>query len=243
MARSAGKQPWPVKKGKPNATILSQKQNTVVKESVAKMAQTFTAREVTPSTAENKPTIIKTEDGSKLSGFHASLKAMTPGTVFKCETEIKKGYVNIIGEPEIISKGDGVAKLASNGNSGDSPEKRASIECQNAVTNVMTAYVNVHRGEDSTVAGLEQLEELWLRSLEYCGTKIPVPGQATAKPVEEASDNANWPAFKNAGDFWAKATERWGLSQTVLLDKLGFDSSRKIADLDWAWLELEKILG
>ena len=103
--------------------------------------QTFTAKEVKPAIADNKPTIIITEDGSKLSGFDASLKTMKPGTVFEAEIKLEKGYTNIKSY-KVIQAGTSNALPSSNGYGQDSPEKRASIETMNAITNVITAITN-----------------------------------------------------------------------------------------------------
>jgi len=221
--------------------------------------QRFTAKEVKPSPGENKPTIIKTEDGSSLSGFSASLKGMKAGTVFECDTEIKKGYVNVKGDPVIIQEGNGgqVAHFTEAGFKKEDPTKTASIETMNAITNIMTAYVGL-KGQDPKAPHGEKckLEELWERSLDWCDVRIPKIGQPLdAKQVESLMKGAPekngheevvlGPPFKNAGDFWTKAQKRWPniKGQTEFVTVLEFNSARDLTNFDLAWDMLIKKLG
>lgn len=53
-------------------------------------------KEVNPSTAENKPTIIVDDTGAKMSGFDFALKDLNPGDVIEAELQVKGKYTNII---------------------------------------------------------------------------------------------------------------------------------------------------
>ena len=221
--------------------------------------QRFTAKEVKPSPGENKPTIIKTEDGSSLSGFQSSLKDMKPGAVFECETEIKKGYVNVKGEPVIIQAGTGAQTQAfavtENGYKKEDPAKTASIETMNAITNVMTAITH-WQGPENPPA---KLVDLFDRALAWCDSRIPLPGKDThtkdwealikgapepAKTGQESGGvtGIEGPPFANAGDFWTKAKKRWGKSQTEFVTILEFNSARDLTNFDLAWDILVKKL-
>ena len=218
--------------------------------------QRFTAKEVKPSTGEGKPTIITTVDGSKMSGFQSSLSTMKPGTVFECETELKKGYTNIKGEPKIIEEGNGspTTRATGNGYGQDTPEKRASIETMNAITNVMTAYVGMMNGDVQNQPSIK-LDDLWGRALAWCGSRIPLPGQmveVTKVGDKERTQNdtglgkvEHIPGipFKDAGQFWTAAQQRWEKSQTEFVTILALNNAKEVTDLDWTWLELEKKLG
>lgn len=57
--------------------------------------QKIIVKEVTPSSGENKPTIIVDNTGAKMSGFESGLKDLTPGDTIEAELEIKGKYVNI----------------------------------------------------------------------------------------------------------------------------------------------------
>ncbi len=65
--------------------------------------QKITIKEITPSTAENKPTIIVDSTGAKMSGFDNTLKSLQPGDVIEAELEVKGKYTNIK-EFKMISK-------------------------------------------------------------------------------------------------------------------------------------------
>ncbi|KKM27109.1 hypothetical protein LCGC14_1578040 [marine sediment metagenome] len=58
--------------------------------------QMITIKEITPSTAENKPTIIVDDTGAKMSGFDFTLKDLNPGDVIEAELQIKGKYTNIL---------------------------------------------------------------------------------------------------------------------------------------------------
>jgi len=104
----------------------------------------------------------------------------------------------------------------------------------------------------------KDIDELW-------GPERPAetPPTSTGPAPAAETETIPGPPFKNAGDFWKKATERWGFTQGEFIAKLGLgglrnspfssdnpfqgagclDSTRDISDFEWAWLELEKILG
>ncbi|KKK63713.1 hypothetical protein LCGC14_2991490, partial [marine sediment metagenome] len=65
--------------------------------------QKVTIKEILPSTAENKPTIITDETGAKMSGFLTELKDLNPGDVIEVELQVKGKYTNII-EVKLLEK-------------------------------------------------------------------------------------------------------------------------------------------
>lgn len=205
------------------------------------MSQDFIVKEIKPSTGDNKPTIVITEDGSRLSGFQDGLKSLTPGTKFKAETKIEKGYINI-SKYEVI----GDIKPLSNGYDGDSLEKRASIETQNAITNIMKAYVAMWNGPSANQPSI-RLADLWERALDWCDSKIPLSrqkvditafGDKERKQYDTGSGKEEvilGPPFENAGDFWTKASKKFGKPQSDLVAALEIRTAKDLTNFDLAW--------
>ena len=217
--------------------------------------QRFTAKEVKPSPGENKPTVIKTEDGSSLSGFSASLKDMKPGTVFECETEIKKGYVNIKGEPVIIQAGNGQTpafRTAENSYSKEDPAKTASIETMNAITNVMTSFtqITLSGGEPSAI-----LKGLWDRALLWCGCRIPyriepqpAGQQKTEAPPRQVDTGTGKTEtipehFENRGELFTACQNVLGVGPKGICEVLGITDPKNIIDLDEAYQAVKNSLN
>jgi len=214
--------------------------------------QRFTAKEVKPSPGENKPTVIKTEDGSSLSGFSASLKDMKPGTVFECETEIKKGYVNIKGEPVIIQTGNGQAAAVlttGNGYRKEDPAKIASIETQVAAKIISELWVADKLSEDKP-----EDARLMDQLLAWCNARIPNPGQkgeVTAVGAKErtqippSSGSAHGLApptppdgpehFENRGQLFTACQKYLGVGPKGICEVLGITDPKNIIDLDEAY--------
>lgn len=139
--------------------------------------QKVTVKEVTPPTAKNKPTVIVTSDGSRMSGFQSDLKSVKPGAVLEVEIEVKGNYNNIKEFKEISP---GSASPGNNEVYREDPAKRASIEAETATKNVMNSYTQL------LIAGVsipEKLEKLWDKSLDWCDAKIQLPVKQTKPPA------------------------------------------------------------
>lgn len=212
--------------------------------------QKFKVKEVKPSTREKQPTKIITEDGSELSGFHASLRSLTPGTEFEANTEVNKGYVNIVGEVKIISSGP----VQPNGHdmSKEDWEKknrieRESIEAQSARNAIFELYP-ILKDETLPEEVSDRIADILIKALKY--TEQCLDRALKVQPAKEKtsvkSENVDietrdiGPPFKDAGDFWAKLRKKYGKTQSEICVMLSINKPADITDFDWAWQELEK---
>lgn len=216
--------------------------------------QKFIVKEVKPSTGEKSPTIINTEDGSKLSGFHSSLKTLTPGTEFEAEIEIKKGYTNIVGEVKILSASPVVKSNGYDMSKEDWEKKnrieRESIEAQSARSAIFGLYPLIMNGDYSEEESntISRIMDKALNYTEQCLDRVlsPQPAKSKSNPVKQQDNNSIGeivgPPFKDSGDFWSKAHRKWGKTQSEFCVILSINKPSDINDFDWAWMEIEKNL-
>jgi len=135
-------------------------------------------------------------------------------------------------------------------NYGDSPEKIANIEAQNAVSNVMRAYVKMC--EITNNQPPTKLWELWDKALVWCDAKIPEPANGNRealksevaqveKEVEDLfGENNGKRTFKNQGEFLKACLEVYSLNRSQVFEILAL--SILPTNLSEAWATLEERL-
>ena len=193
-------------------------------------------KEISPSTAENKPTYITDETGAKMSGFLTELKDLNPGDVIEAELQVKGKYTNII-EVKLLEKST---------QSPDKSEKvmttemwsekdritRASIEGQVA----MKCYT------DLVVAKIDEIPVLLLDALIAKIRGFIGNGNTQAKkkaePRKAEGEQELRQTFTNGVDLVNYALKQ-GWTMPEIKTKLTIEKPTDIIDVD----EATKVLG
>jgi hypothetical protein len=189
---------------------------------------------------------VTSEDGTGYATFDKKAKHLGTGAVIDIgEVDIKDGKISFKEVVSVVK--DGTSPALTNGYGQDSPEKRRSIETQCAVKVVMEYYTQMCVAEKDVDGRLIDLVD---RALVWCGTRIPHLSllSDTKSPKEQPADTEPSSAqpgedFKNAGDFWKQALDKWGKAQSDLIAILELTRASDVKDFRKAWEELEKKLG
>ncbi len=198
--------------------------------------QKIVVKEVSPSTAENKPTIITDETGAKMSGFLAELKDLNPGDVIEAELQVKGKYTNII-EVKLLEKS--TSPPASTGQKSDMSKedwaKKDRIESRSFET--QTAFKGIVELLVAKVIKVE--DEAGKKAIDWA-TKYLSPQDAIAsnpnlpdtKPTEEPE--GEWPPLKDLGQLFTRA-QTYGISSRDVCETVKVGKPEEIIDPDEAW--------
>ncbi len=198
--------------------------------------QKVTIKEISPSTAENKPTIITDETGAKMSGFLTELKDLNPGDVIEAELQVKGKYTNII-EVKLLEKStqppDTSEKVMTTELWSEKDRiTRASIEGQVA----MKCYT------DLVVAKIDEIPVLLLDALTAKIRGFMGSGntqtQKKAEPRKAEGEQELRQTFTNGVDLVNYALKQ-GWTMPEIKTKLTIEKPTDIIDVD----EATKVLG
>jgi hypothetical protein len=207
------------------------------------MAQEFVAKEVKPPKGPKAPTHIITEDGSDLSGFHEGLKAITPGTRFRAEIKVSKGYMNI-DTYEILS-GPGVAPGTAPGPGATLTmlDARALAGIKAIAQMALIAYLmgrGLIKEDDPTDKKLVAKLKDWLLEGPAVTTAktapAPKPAEKTGEPevifVTDASSLMKW-AIQHGPQYtpsWVRKEGGIG-PEGLITDDMAVKAAQRIADV------------